>query len=77
MSTAKPLCDGFNAVDPEQRLGEQVDYLPHAAMREIDWSLASLLDLQAPWADSGLDDDLAEHAAVDERRQAVGHPVER
>jgi mRNA interferase MazF len=41
------LCDGLVAVDPEQRLDEQVDYLPHTAMREIDWSLALLLDLQA------------------------------
>jgi mRNA-degrading endonuclease toxin of MazEF toxin-antitoxin module len=42
------LCDGLVAVDPEQRLGEQVDYLPHSAMREIDWSLALLLDLPTP-----------------------------
>jgi mRNA interferase MazF len=39
------LCDGLTAVDPEQRLGDQVDYLPHASMRDIDWSLALLLDL--------------------------------
>ena len=42
------LCDSLVAVDPEQRLGEQVDYLPHSAMREIDRSLALLLDLQPP-----------------------------
>ena len=42
------LCDGLVAVDPEQRLGEQVDYLPLEAMREIDWSLRLLLDLETP-----------------------------
>jgi mRNA interferase MazF len=42
------LCDGLVAVDPEQRLDEQIGYLPHSAMREIDWSLALLLDLRAP-----------------------------
>lgn len=40
------LCDGLNAVDPAQRLGEQVDYLPLSSMQEVDWSLALLLDLQ-------------------------------
>jgi mRNA interferase MazF len=42
------LCDALNAVDPEHRLNAQVDYLSDSAMREIDWSLALLLDLPTP-----------------------------
>ena len=39
------LCDALIAVDPTQRLGDPVDYLSLPALREIDESLALLLDL--------------------------------
>lgn len=41
------LCDALISVDPSHRLGEQVDYLSFAALREIDEVLALLLDLDA------------------------------
>ena len=39
------LCDALIAVDPTQRLGDPVDYLSLPSLREIDESLALLLDL--------------------------------
>ena len=39
------LCDALISVDPTQRLGDPVDYLSLPALREIDESLALLLDL--------------------------------
>ena len=39
------LCDALIAVDPSHRLGAQVDYLSFDTLREIDESLALLLDL--------------------------------
>ena len=39
------LCDALVSVDPTQRLGDPVDYLSLPAMRDIDESLALLLDL--------------------------------
>lgn len=48
--TTLALCDALTAVDPELRLGDQVDYLPVNSMREIDRALAVLLALPAPKA---------------------------
>jgi mRNA-degrading endonuclease toxin of MazEF toxin-antitoxin module len=39
------LCDALISVDPTQRLGDPIDYLSLPALREIDESLALLLDL--------------------------------
>jgi hypothetical protein len=43
------LCDALISVDPSDRFGDQVDYLSFAALREIDESLALLLDLDLAW----------------------------
>ena len=42
------LCDALTSLDPEQRLGAQVDFLPLASMQQIDRVLARLLDLAWP-----------------------------
>lgn len=44
---ALALCDALVAVDPGQRLGDLVDYLPLSSVAAIDLALSNLLDLNA------------------------------
>lgn len=41
----RALCDALTSVDPQQRLGAYVGFLPLSQMEQIDYALAGLLDL--------------------------------